>query len=256
MKILLLLITHFLGYFVFQNQRTLQLKTEKSIYLVRHCIIYSVAMIIPMTIYGPLLNAAVLLAIVVAAHAVIETAMSILHRHAKNKSIVKRSTRLTMFIVSQVLHISILIICSQYLGDLSTVGMRFVGLLNNHLATEQLYNTMVYILLFVICLTPAAELIKDFLTLFQDSTQENECEPGGSQNNSGYIIGIFERIIILMLGFSAQIGAIGFVIAAKSLARFKQLEDRDFAEKYLLGTLLSVVISLACIVVGNNLLLK
>ena len=34
--------------------------------------------------------------------------------------------------------------------------------------------------------------------------------------------------------------AIGLVIAAKTLARFKQLDDRDFAEYYLLGTLASV----------------
>jgi hypothetical protein len=37
--------------------------------------------------------------------------------------------------------------------------------------------------------------------------------------------------------------AIGLVIAAKTLARFKQLDDRDFAEYYLLGTLASVAIA-------------
>ena len=34
--------------------------------------------------------------------------------------------------------------------------------------------------------------------------------------------------------------AIGFVIAAKTIARFRLLDDRDFAEYYLLGTLASV----------------
>jgi hypothetical protein len=33
------------------------------------------------------------------------------------------------------------------------------------------------------------------------------------------------------------------VIAAKTLARFRQLDDRDFAEYYLLGTLASVAIA-------------
>jgi hypothetical protein len=59
---------------------------------------------------------------------------------------------------------------------------------------------------------------------------------------------------MLMLGLSGQVGAIGFVIAAKSLARFKQLEDKDFAERYLLGTLLSVLIALVCIIFGNSLI--
>jgi len=38
--------------------------------------------------------------------------------------------------------------------------------------------------------------------------------------------------------------AIGFVVAAKTLARFRQLDDRDFAEYYLLGTLASVGVAL------------
>ena len=37
--------------------------------------------------------------------------------------------------------------------------------------------------------------------------------------------------------------AVGFVVAAKTLARFKQLDDRDFAEYYLLGTLASVAVA-------------
>ncbi|HOD90893.1 MAG TPA: DUF3307 domain-containing protein, partial [Thermotogota bacterium] len=35
-----------------------------------------------------------------------------------------------------------------------------------------------------------------------------------------------------------------FILTAKSLARFKQLNDRDFAEYYLIGTLFSVLIAL------------
>ncbi len=65
----------------------------------------------------------------------------------------------------------------------------------------------------------------------------------------GYWIGVLEREIILMLGLMGQFGAIGFVLTAKSLARFKQLENKSFAEKYLVGTLLSAGIAIVCIVV-------
>ncbi len=38
-------------------------------------------------------------------------------------------------------------------------------------------------------------------------------------------------------------GAICFVLAAKSVARFKDLDDRDFSEGYLVGTLTSTSIA-------------
>ena len=66
---------------------------------------------------------------------------------------------------------------------------------------------------------------------------------------AGALIGILERLIVFVLGIMGQFGAIGFVIAAKSLARYKQLEDKSFAEKYIVGTLLSSLIAIICSVV-------
>lgn len=58
---------------------------------------------------------------------------------------------------------------------------------------------------------------------------------------SGRIIGILERVIIVFLTAQGQYSAIAFVIAAKSIARFKRFEeDPSFAETYLVGTLASV----------------
>ena len=56
----------------------------------------------------------------------------------------------------------------------------------------------------------------------------------------GSTIGIIERLLISALVLAGGVLAIGLVVAAKTLARFKQLDDRDFAEYYLLGTLASV----------------
>lgn len=63
---------------------------------------------------------------------------------------------------------------------------------------------------------------------------------GVSVARIGATIGIIERLLISVLVLAGGVMAIGLVIAAKTLARFKQLEDRDFAEYYLLGTLASV----------------
>jgi hypothetical protein len=60
----------------------------------------------------------------------------------------------------------------------------------------------------------------------------------------GATIGVLERLLIVTLLLTGSTAAIGFVVAAKTLARFKQLDDRDFAEYYLLGTLASVAVAL------------
>lgn len=60
----------------------------------------------------------------------------------------------------------------------------------------------------------------------------------------GATIGILERLVVVALVLAGQAAAIGLVIAAKTLARFKQLDDRRFAEYYLLGTLASVAVAL------------
>jgi membrane protein implicated in regulation of membrane protease activity len=72
---------------------------------------------------------------------------------------------------------------------------------------------------------------------------EDSGKPGPGK--MGGRIGILERALVVMLTLSGGPGSIGFVIAAKTLARFKELDDQDFAERYLLGTLASVTIALA-----------
>jgi len=61
----------------------------------------------------------------------------------------------------------------------------------------------------------------------------------------GEAIGVLERLLVVAFVLTGSLAAIGFVVAAKTLARFKQLDDRAFAEYYLLGTLASVSIALA-----------
>ena len=55
---------------------------------------------------------------------------------------------------------------------------------------------------------------------------------------------MLERLIVSALVLANASTAVGFVIAAKTLARFKQLDDREFAEYYLLGTLASTAVAI------------
>ena len=65
------------------------------------------------------------------------------------------------------------------------------------------------------------------------------------ERSRGRTIGVLERFILLTLVILGQWGALGFVIAAKSIARFKDLDQRDFSERYLIGTLTSVAVAIA-----------
>ena len=65
------------------------------------------------------------------------------------------------------------------------------------------------------------------------------------QNMRYLLLVILLRLIIAMLVIYGEAGAIGFVLAAKSLARYKQFEDQDFTEKFLVGTLASAAIAIA-----------
>ena len=69
-------------------------------------------------------------------------------------------------------------------------------------------------------------------------------DDGGTTLQMGRLIGILERTILYILIITGNLSTIGFIIAAKAVARFKELEDKEFAEYFLVGTLASVGITL------------
>jgi len=78
-------------------------------------------------------------------------------------------------------------------------------------------------------------------------------EPGpvGLTARVGATIGVLERLLIVVFVLTGTDVAIGFVVAAKTLARFRQLDDREFAEYYLLGTLGSVGVAIVSALVAR-----
>ncbi|KAA3616954.1 MAG: hypothetical protein D8M58_04850 [Calditrichaeota bacterium] len=59
----------------------------------------------------------------------------------------------------------------------------------------------------------------------------------------GKLIGILERSLIYFLIIFNQVAAIAIIIALKSIARFKEMDDKNFAEYFLIGSLLSIVVA-------------
>lgn len=66
----------------------------------------------------------------------------------------------------------------------------------------------------------------------------------GHSQRLGRAIGIIERLILMTLVIVDTVSAMGFVLAAKSLARYQELNNREFAEYYLVGTLTSYGLAL------------
>jgi hypothetical protein len=62
--------------------------------------------------------------------------------------------------------------------------------------------------------------------------------------NMGRTIGVLERVLIFTLVLLNQWGALGLVLAAKSIARFKELNTQHFADYYLIGTLTSMLVAI------------
>jgi hypothetical protein len=73
---------------------------------------------------------------------------------------------------------------------------------------------------------------------------------------AGRLIGILERMLIVILLIVGQYTAIGLVFAAKSLTRFDKIsKDSKFAEYYLIGTLLSILIAIVAFLLFKGYLL-
>ena len=90
---------------------------------------------------------------------------------------------------------------------------------------------------------PANITIRQILRIYKPAGDEE------SKRKVGALIGSLERIIMMLLLGIGQYTAIALVLTAKSIARYDMLKDKQFAEYYLLGTLLSTLIVLSAFLV-------
>jgi hypothetical protein len=75
--------------------------------------------------------------------------------------------------------------------------------------------------------------------------QEDTVNVSEEEYSMGRLIGLLERIFIVIFVLLNQYSAIGFILAAKGVTRFNNFkDDRPFAEYVLIGTLLSSLLAL------------
>lgn len=103
-------------------------------------------------------------------------------------------------------------------------------------------KVLLWIVAFVFCLRPAnffiQNIFKEAKIMVPNNGEENQSLP-----NAGHVIGNVERMLTLVFVMLGQYEAIGFLLAAKSLLRFRET-DTTKSEYVLVGTLLSFGIAI------------
>ena len=86
---------------------------------------------------------------------------------------------------------------------------------------------------------PANIMISKVIALYRPETLQGE---QNQDKNAGRFIGTLERLIMTFFLVIRQYSAVGLVLTAKSIARYEKIsKEQDFAEYYLIGTLLSTM---------------
>ena len=231
---LLLLMGHFLGDFYFQSHAIAKTKDKDKGALFTHCSIYALTMFlvaIPLFSWSMLVTV-FLLAI---AHLVID---SVKHRMSRRRlTTYQKEARL--FVIDQMLHLGCIV--------LAVIGLSFIQepfeylpILTRFFSQLAIQPTelLAWVVMLLFIMQPASITIKKVLYVYRpipDTSEDGEGVP-----NAGSLIGIFERLFIFLMLSVSQYTAIGFILTAKSIARYNKIsESPQFAEYYLLGTLLS-----------------
>lgn len=134
------------------------------------------------------------------------------------------------FFIDQTLHFLVIIGCV----------FLYVHLFDVHTIIHLPINTkeLLIFLGFLLCTKPANILIGEVLKVY--NIQFNDSD---SIQNAGKLIGNCERIISLALILNGQFEAVGFILAGKSILRYKETETPK-TEYVLIGTLLSFGIAI------------
>ncbi|PID91217.1 MAG: hypothetical protein CSA96_09440 [Bacteroidetes bacterium] len=145
------------------------------------------------------------------------------------------------FLIDQVLHLGFL--------ALITLGFLHFFPWQPVLKTWIIHPILPYLAGFLLCAKPSNILVRELLRANKISFESSYDLP-----NAGRLIGILERLLVLTFILLNQFSAIGFLIAAKSILRFRD-SDKLKTEYVLIGTLLSFAIAIA-VGLGINALIR
>ena len=138
------------------------------------------------------------------------------------------------FVIDQLFHLSILAAISTIYETTKELPFQMID-------SPSSFSTPVLILAILVCIKPANILIKFILEKYQVG-ESASCD---NIKNAGALIGNLERLLTIVFVLLGQFEAIGFIVAAKSILRFKDT-DTAKTEYVLAGTFLSFGIAILC----------
>ncbi|MFP4461922.1 MAG: DUF3307 domain-containing protein [Thermotogota bacterium] len=227
---LLGLLAHALSDFVFQGERTVTAKKRgKFLDFFSHAIsvaIFTGLFLLPL--YG--LNPLWFALCVFFFHFVIDFLKYLVDKVLEKS---KRGYKPLTFVFDQVLHILSLFIVADIFQYYKRPG--FTTFLEQNPTT----NTLLAIAIVYIFVVFGGSY---FIRLLLDTLPDTEIQEQKNANK-GKLIGLLERSLLLTLWITGNPSGVAIVLTAKSIARFKEFDDKDFAEYYLIGTLTSTLIA-------------
>jgi len=138
------------------------------------------------------------------------------------------------FFIDQILHL--LIITAVVLIYHKFYGIKFLVNIPN-------IKYLVIFTAYLFCIKPANILIKEIFRAFEIKILDQKITEKSELPNAGKLIGIVERWLVLTFIIINQFQAVGFLIAAKSILRFRESETSK-TEYVLIGTMLSFGIAI------------
>ena len=242
MIVAILISVHLLADFLFQTSAYSEKKRKKLKPLLLHCFIYFIVfeiVLLPILQFKKLFLLGVIISVL---HFFINFT-----KNKLEKSFPQRRLQIWIFSINQLIHFVILIGIYYIFNLANSVSNLYINLEGY----ENFKIIILYISVFSIIYEPASVFIRK---LFISISPKTYPKAYSEELKAGNIIGKLERTIIAILLLNNQFGLIGFVLTAKSIARFKQMEDKNFAEKYLIGTLTSFLIVLITVLILKGLL--
>ncbi len=239
---ILLLLGHVLGDFYIQTGKMADKKIKSLKWVLIHCACYFAMMVL---VSLGIITWKVLLGAVIAAafHLLIDFIKFKYIIYTKKKGKLIPVKERNIFFIDQLLHFISLAVVA-YLAVKSNVALKESWIISDFLSTVGLSRNMVlsWTLAFLIIIKPANIIISKLLMVYKPNDKSNSSK---TDRGTGRFIGNIERIIMLTFLLIGQFSAIGLVLTAKSIARYDKIsKEPEFAEYYLLGTLLSTLLVL------------
>ncbi|HBK67418.1 MAG TPA: hypothetical protein DDZ91_02135 [Firmicutes bacterium] len=242
---LLALTAHLTGDFLLQSPQTVSAKNAGQLWgFIRHALLIMVLTLLSTHFYG--LKQALAYALLVGlTHLVVDGGKALWEDGKAG------GAKLLLFLGDQIIHLFLLVFFSRFFQS-GEADPRVTGFYQklfswpvvpalsgpNRLPVINFEKVLWVSVTYLSAVFGGAVLTTKILCWLTDNPPEERTQRLSSA------IGVMERLILITLVIADAVSAMGFVLAAKSLARYKELNDRDFAEYYLVGTLTSFCLAL------------